>query len=322
MRFNVFLILSFVLWSCGDKSSYEQYHGEAQGTTFSISYDFSEDMEDEVDSVFNSMDALFSTYVQNSEVKKFNEAENRVKLDPDFFDLWEKCWELNIETDGLFDPTLGPLLSLYKKSPENLDSNDVERALELTGLPLIRRNDLLLSKDKAEVSLNFDAVAQGYTVDKISELFEAKGIENYMIEVGGEIRAKGRNALNKTWVIGIDKPLGGNRREIILAIQLDDKAMATSGNYRKFYVIDGQSFGHILNPKTGFPERSNILSMTVFSDECYKADAYATAMMSLSLEEIKDWSENKPDISVIALYTNGTDTLSYMSRNLESLIVN
>ncbi|HAW51359.1 MAG TPA: hypothetical protein DCX54_03370 [Flavobacteriales bacterium] len=313
--------LLFLLVSCGEHEGFRSYSGEAQGTTFSIVYDYQPgDLEDEIDSLLASMDFHFSTYAEGSMINLVNTADRPVKVDDLFVDLWEKCWDVNITTNGYFDPTLGPVLALYDFDDYNdlsVDSAEVEEALKQTGMHLIRIQNHELTKKNVNVTLNFNAVAQGYSVDVISEFFERKGIQNYMVEIGGELRVKGANDKNKPWSIGIDKPVQTQSRKLLLKTSLRDRSLATSGNYRKFKKINGMSAGHILNPKTGYSEQTNVLSVSVMAGSCYRADAMATAFMNMQLKDIKTLEQDDPDLSVIVVYLEARDTAVYVSPGVD-----
>lgn len=317
---NLIFTLFVLMSSCQQKGEYIEYHGEAQGTTFSIKYKdkAQRDFEEEIDSILNRMDLLFSTYVETSQISEFNKSALGVEIDPLFSDLWEKCWELNIESDGYFDPTLKPVFEAYGNMDKDvLDSGMIQKALTQTGMVLIRQEDnMLIKKDKA-VRIDLNAVAQGYSADCLMEFFQEQGIRDAMIEIGGEVRVSGKNPRNKPWVIGIDKPIMG-KRALMATIQLDDEAMATSGNYRKFEVIDGKSVGHIINPKTGFPSETSVLSVSVIAKDCYRADALATALMSRDRNEIVEFDQDSDDVSLLAIYlTEEGDTAVYFSEKLK-----
>jgi thiamine biosynthesis lipoprotein len=157
------------------------------------------------------------------------------------------------------------------------------------------------------VMIDVNAIAQGYSVDVVSQFFESKGIKNYLVEIGGEVRGKGTNAKNNHWRIGVDKPSDGNMdpgKELEAIIEIDNKSLATSGNYRKFFVEDGVKYAHTIDPKTGFPARNTLLSATVVCDDCMTADAYATVFMVLGVEKSKELLPKLPGIEVYFIYSN------------------
>ena len=308
--------------SCGEHEGFRSYHGDAQGTTFSIKYDYkTHDLEDEVDSILESMDDHFSTYKENSMISLVNQSSAPVEVDDIFTDLWEKCWDLNITSNGYFDPTLGPVLNLYNFDSEkevSIDSSKIEEALRQTGMHLINIQNNKLNKRNKDVKLNLNAVAQGYSVDVIADFMEGIGVKNYMVEIGGELRVRGVNDKGETWIIGIDKPLLKQERELLLKLPLKDLSLATSGNYRKFKRINGKNAGHIINPQTGYSEQSNVLSVSVLSSSCYEADGMATAFMNMHVEDIIQIEADSPDLSVIVIYLESSDTLIYTSQGIKA----
>lgn len=311
------IIISLAGASCSD---YVYYQGEAQGTSFQVKYMSREGVEfgDEIDSILNLADDHFSTYVSNSLISQFNASPRGTRVDSLFIDLWEKCWELYIESDGYFDPTLYPVSKAYAEMKDRLDTGLLRQSLSNTGMPLVvLRGDSLLKK-KAGVSLDLNAVAQGYTVDLISGFLEERKVKHYMVEIGGEVRARGKNEEGRAWTIGIEKPMPA-RMAIISRLKLDGLSCATSGNYRKFREIGGEKYGHIINPMTGLPVETNVLSISVLSEDCYRADALATALMNRSGEEIKEIDNGHGDFMVFLVESVNGDTVVYMSPDLGKL---
>jgi len=325
MKYKIlFIAVLFLLYSCEEPGSYRVYQGEAQGTTFSIKYkDLNDEYEHEFDSILSLIDMEFSTYEEDSRISNFNRSFSGVQSSVLFKNLWENCWELNIESDGYFDPTLAPVLKLYdfdNSQGITVDSADVYGALSSTGMHLIKVSNDSIVKEKAAVKLDFNGVAQGYSVDLIARLLESKQVNDYMVEIGGEVRAKGHNPSNETWTIGIDRPKESGSRELIAKVKLDGISVATSGNYRKFKMVNGKKMGHIVNPKTGFMRETNIISVSVFSTECYRSDAMATAFMNMDMEEILNVESHSDDLGVLVIYTQGLDTLNYISERYKSIL--
>lgn len=306
-----------ILVGCGSDKNVHEYSGQAQGTYFSVKYHKSgHDAEAGLDSIFRAIDNQFSAYIDNSAVTRFNTAHDGATVDSEFLDLWEKCWELNIETDGYFDPTLASVIQLYKEFDKGIDTSRVIESLSQTGMQMITADGDFLSKKVPGIRLDFDGVAQGYTVDVIATYLDLQGVENYLIEVGGEVRTKGKNESGHYWTIGIDDPSAGKNRKIMHKIALHDKSLATSGNYRKFREINGKRIGHIIDPKTGFPAETSLLSVSVVCRDCYRADGLATAFMNMSAQEVIDLSSEMKDIDIFLVYLSAGDTLSFESPNL------
>ncbi|MEQ9064918.1 MAG: FAD:protein FMN transferase [Vicingaceae bacterium] len=314
----------FSMYGCNQSDGMKTYNGEAQGTTFHIIYACEYDLEPEIDSVLELADVHFSTYRKGSMINRINKTSESAAVDDLFTELWEHCWDLNIRSNGYFDPSLAPVLALYDFddiSAMDLDSEMVKEALAHTGMHLMSVENGVARKKDSRFEMNMNAVAQGYTVDLIANFLSARKCSSYMVEIGGELRCKGKKKNGEEWVIGIDKPIQAGSRELFAKVSLMNASMATSGNYRKFKTINGSSVGHIINPKSGFPERSNILSISVIANECYEADAMATAFMNMAVEEVKAADGADPGIKLFMIYLEGMDTLHYQSPGLKAQLI-
>lgn len=292
VKYSITLCLFLGVLACVDKQQQDliQMQGYAQGTTYHISYPavHGRSFKFEVDSILMAVDRSLSTYQEHSLISQFNRTDTFVVMDHFFKEVFNISNQINQQTDGLFDPTVAPLVNAWGfgfESWEHVDSLTIDSIMDFVGWQKIdRRGDTLMKLDK-RVMLDFNAVAQGYTVDVLAAFLESKGILNYMVEVGGEVRVKGEKAPSTLWKIGVDKPVVSASRTLSAVIQLADRSMATSGNYRKFYVKDGKQYSHTIDPTTGYPVKHTLLSATVVSDGCAFADAYATAFMVMGLNE-------------------------------------
>jgi thiamine biosynthesis lipoprotein len=270
----------------------ERLDGYAQGSTYHITYlkPAEVQLERGIDSILNAVDESVSTYERGSLISQVNRGDT-VKPDAIMLAMLRQSKDVYRQTKGAFDPTVGSLVQFWGFGPKKLrtaDSSKVDSLLRYSGL-----NQVLWSKKRFYLPANFqldcNAIAQGYTVDLIAEYLEKKGLENYLVEVGGEVRCKGANLKGDVWRIGIDKPVSQidqqNRFQAI--VKLDGVALATSGNYRKFWVDEetGTRYAHTLNPKTGFPARNRLLSASVVAPTAALADAYATAFMVMGQEK-------------------------------------
>lgn len=315
------------LVSCNHAIKEHAVTGEAQGTTYTVKYiqhDEQEGLKEELDSLLLSIDNSMSTYKPSSLISALNTGE-RIEMDPMFLDVFYRSNEINSITDGAFDPTIGPLISAWGfnfESPMKLDSFKVDSLKSLCGFNQFIVEKPFLEIIKTEASLNFNAIAQGYSVDLMAKLLDAKKIENYYVELGGELIVKGKNKEGKLWRIGIDKPQGENlARNLSHIIPLNNKAMATSGNYRKFYEVDGVKYSHTISPKTGFPVKHNLLSATVIADNCMDADAFGTSFMVLGLEKSIEILDENPNLDAILIYSEGEELKSYYTPNIESSVI-
>lgn len=303
---SLLILITILLSSCNPPEKYGEkisIQGEAQGTTFSIIYyDINNiNYSSEFDSILDAFDKSVSIYDSNSIISKFNRNEPNVIPDEIFMENFYLSKEIHKKTDGAFDMTVGPLVNAWGfgfKHKDNINSHLIDSLMEFVGDEkiLIPYNNIL--KLDPRVQIDFNAIAQGYSVGVIAKFLELKGIENYLVEIGGEVLGKGTKDNGDFWLVGIDKPIddGNYERELQAKISLKNKAMATSGNYRKFYIENGIKYSHTIDPKTGYPVQHPLLSVTVITDDCAKADAYATAFMVMGLEKAKEFLASNKDI--------------------------
>ncbi len=314
MKFTALAILILIfLNACQTKKSeYLKISGFAQGTSYHITYENSKnkDYSEAIDSILKAFDKSCSTYDSTSIISRINDNDPTVEADDWFIDVFKKSAEVNNASDGAFDITVGPVVNAWGFGNGPVAKHDtayIQSLLQYVGMEKVSLNGKKISKKYPEVKLDVNALAQGYSVDVLCHFFDEKGIKNYLVEIGGEVRGKGTNAKNNLWHIGIDQPGEGNMmpgNELQAIIQIDNKALATSGNYRAFYVENGVKYAHTIDPKTGFPAKNTLLSATVVCDDCMTADAYATAFMVLGLEKSKELLKKLPDIEVYFIYSN------------------
>lgn len=301
MRLRLILIISLtiILSSCTQKENeYYSFSGFAQGTTYSVIYNSETDidshsMKEEIDSLLMSFDYSLSTYNKSSLITALNNGSDVV---PDSFmlEVFNKAREISQLTDGAFDITLGPLINAWgfgpdaqrKFKPEMLDS-----LMQLVGMDKLTITKDKISKLDKNMYIDVNAIAQGYSVDVICNYLISRGVERCLAEVGGEVRTIGSKHSNKAWQVAIDKPKDNNHipgADIQAIMKLNNKSLATSGNYRKFYEgEDGVKYSHTIDPLTGAPVQHKLLSATIITDDCISADAFATACMVLGLEKSK-----------------------------------
>jgi thiamine biosynthesis lipoprotein len=316
---------------------YQTIEGEAQGSYYRITYADSagRDFTPQVEKLLDDMNMEVSTYLDSSIISRFNTASGTdfsfSAKSRYFLDNYLKSREVFRESAGAFDPTVMPLVSYWgfgakPKKISAVDSLKVDSLLRFVGLTQIMmlpkgRDSVILRKELPGVQLDFNAIAQGYTVDEVGRLLEANGVFHYLVDIGGEVLAKGRNPRGKDWTIGINTPReDGQTEEIFATVPLRNRALATSGNYRKFYEVDGVKYSHTINPRTGYPERNTLLSASVFAPDAMSADAYATACMVLDaqngmamIERLENLEAyfiiGKPDGSMGVQYSSGLKSL-------------
>lgn len=289
----------------------QQNNGAALGTTYTLSY-FTEaevDYQQEIDSVFRAVNQSLSTYLPTSAIAKINQGDTTVVVDAMFRAVFEISSAVHKASQGYFDPTIGVLANAWGFGPEAsvpLDSATVDSLLAYVGWNKVQLNhDNTIRKAHPAIRFDFNAVAKGYAIDRLGALLTAKGIEHYLVEVGGEVRAKGQNLrTQRQWTVGIDDPQAEANRRLKLVVFLHDRALASSGNYRQFWVdpATGERYGHTLNPKTGYPKTSSVLSASVVASSCAVADAYATAFMAMDLEDTQRLLKQQHTLEAYILY--------------------
>ncbi|CAN5708146.1 FAD:protein FMN transferase [soil metagenome] len=304
-------------------------NGKAQGTTYQVTWfsDNEYNYQKEIDSVFKTIDLSLSTYVPASIISKINKNDTPVLVDKYFTDVYQKAMEVSEKTNGLFDITIAPVINAwgfgFTKKAE-VDSSMIDSLLNFVGYKKIKLEGNKLLKEQPQMMLDFNAIAQGYTVDVIAGFLESKGIKNYLVELGGEVKTKGRKPGNVSWKIGIDQPVDSavEGRPLKAIIKLDNRALATSGNYRKFYILDGKKYAHIIDPHTGYPAKHNLLSASVLADDCMTADAYATAFMVMGVGKAKEFlaSHRELTLDVFFIYDNNGVWETYSSEGLKNSI--
>lgn len=321
--FLLVVILSVLLAACtGEKSDLVTLNGEAQGSTFTIKYRDAQqrDLSKPVDSVLKAIDQSLSLWVEGSTVNAFNKATTEFTCDDSHFRIMvarsEQLWN---ETEGAFDPTVLPLVrawGLGKEGSGTLDTVAVDSILRFVGMGRLDMDEdwrergvfppkITYRKAYPEVQFDPNGIAQGYTVDVLAQLLEARGITNYMVEVGGEVRARGLNDRGGIWTIQIDKPLEGQEHVEQVVVPLADRSLATSGNYRKFIEVDGKRYGHTIDPRTGRPAMNTLLSASIIADDCATADALATAMLVLGFEEAQLWLRHNSGVEAYLVMDDG-----------------
>ena len=307
---------------------YNRVSGFALGTSYHITYGAldSVDFSNDIDSILKDFELSLSTYQPASLISMINRNETD-SVDMKFKKNFEIAKEVYEASDGAFDITVLPLVNAWGFGPgtkQDIDSMLIDSLLQFVGMDKIRIEDNRVIKDNPGVTLDLNAIAKGYSVDVVADFLEKRKVNNYMIEIGGELRTKGLNPNHEVWKIGLDKPFFGNMmpgQNLQAVILLDEKSLATSGNYRRFYEEDGVKYTHSIDPKTGYPARSSLLSATIISDECIVADAYATACMVMGLEKAKALLANHPELEAYLIFGDEEGEFQiYLTGGMEKLI--
>ena len=305
IRLMALAFVAFLVVCCNTDNGYKRIEGFAQGGTYHIIYSLPDGGQpdqilSEVEASLQAIDFSLSGYNRKSILSRVNAGED-VALDSHFiktFNLSKEVWALS---EGMFDPSAAPLFDIWGfgfEDRESVTQAKTDSILAFVGMDKVQLEDrdgeCHLVKSDSRVKLNFNAIAQGYTCDAVAEVLDAFGCENYLVEIGREIVCKGHNARGELWTIGLDKPVDGNMDEgenLQEILKVTDCGIVTSGNYRKFYVVDGEKFAHTINPKTGRPVTHNLLSATVTAGSGALADAFATWFMVVGPDKARELSE-------------------------------
>lgn len=309
----IFIVFLAIFSACNRNVDKKDFvlQGEVFGTTYNITYlNASKEYQNSLDSLFLAFNQSLSTYIPTSDISKINDGDLTVEVDDFFVEVFEKSKRIHQETDGFFDPTVGNLVNAYGFGPEKgnfiLSDSLINEFMKDIGFEKVSLKGRKINKENPNVFLDFNSIAKGFAIDIIARFFDSKKVDNYLIEIGGEIRSKGSKKDNKPWVIQIVNPSNVQDENGFTILKLADISMATSGNYRKYRVTDdGKKYVHTVNPKTGLATESNLLSASVFTKtNCADADAYATAFMAMGFEKSKQFLEKNLDIKAILIYTD------------------
>ncbi|MCC6462493.1 MAG: FAD:protein FMN transferase [Saprospiraceae bacterium] len=317
-RTYIFFLWLPLCWAAcqADPPRYMRLEGQAQGTTFHLVYRDAagRDFSGSVDSLFRLIDHSMSLWDSSSIIRQLNRNEPSARADVHFAEVFRQAQAVSEVTGGAFDITVGPLVKAwgfsYKKGLPPPDSAQVDSLQQCIGFQKVRLDNGVLLKANPRMEVDLNAIAQGYTVDVMAQFLEQKGVTDYMVEIGGELRTAGRNEKNEPWQIGIDKPQSTESadRPLQAVVSLSGQSMATSGSYRKFVLREGKKFSHAIDPKTGYPITHQLLSVSVLARDCATADAYATAFLVMGLEKTFALAE-KTGLEVYAIYADGEGAL-------------
>ena len=306
---------------------YYTVNGLIFGTVYNITYQYDDDLKAEIDEELKKFDGSLSPFNDTATITRINRNEDIVP-DTFFTNVFRRSMEISKETNGAFDITVAPLANAWGfgfKKGAFPDSAMIDSLLEITGYTkVVLSEEGKVVKQDERMMLSCSAVAKGYAVDVIAQFLAKKGITNFMVDIGGEIVARGENPKKELWRIGINKPVDDSlsiNQELQTVLNVTDVGIATSGNYRNFYYRDGKKYAHTIDPRTGYPVQHNILSATVVAKDCMSADAYATAFMVMGLEEAERFANAHPDIDACFIYTDGNGELqTYYTKGMERFI--
>jgi thiamine biosynthesis lipoprotein len=303
------LLLAIITISCQRNDI--TIRGFIQGSTYSITYNSSKNInyKNDIENLLAKFDTSLSTYLPVSTISKIN-SNNSNSTDFFFRTVFNKSQKIARETNGAFDITVAPIVNAWGfgfSEKENVDSLLIDSLLHYVGYNKLQIINKKLIKTNNNIMIDMNAIAQGYSVDVVADFLDKKNIDNYIVEIGGELKTKGVNYKKESWKVGLDKPLDNNNipgENLQVIIKLNNKALATSGNYRKFYKKNGVKYSHTINPKTGYPVNHSLLSATVITKKCIDADGYATSFMVIGLEKSLDFLKKHPELDAYFVYSD------------------
>lgn len=301
--------LYLFIWNKHSKN-YIYNQGKTQGTYYNVTYFHPKgiDLQAKIEARMLAFDSVFSVYNTYSIISRINRNDTNVQTNADFEYLFTVAQSISAHTQGAFDITVGPLVKAWGFSSDNTHNHhqpNINDLLSMVGYEKIHIKNHRLLKSDSRISINVNAIAQGYSVDLIAKLLENNGCTDYMVEIGGELMCKGKNPTGSDWKIGIANPIDDSTNvsnKLQNTIAVTNKAVSTSGNYRKFYYKNGKKYAHIIDPRTGYPTTNNILSVTVIAPTCIVADAYATAFMVLGVDSALQLCKKNPQLDCYLIY--------------------
>jgi FAD:protein FMN transferase len=310
----------FMSVSCKQELTNTKLNGPIFGTFYDVTYasDSNENYQKSLDSIFAAINQSMSNYQADSDISKVNKHELEV-VDAHFIEVFKASKKIYNQTNGLFDPTIGTLVNAWNfGSEENKtkpDSLRIDSLMQFVGFEkIILRNNTLIKTDPKPY-LDFNAIAKGYAVDLVADFLESKNVANYLVNIGGELRTKGENIeKHNGWTVGIENPNFDGSQSYDKVFVLKDKAMATTGTYRKFKLdANGKRYAHIIDTKTGYPTKTNILSVSVIADDCMMADGYATAFQAMGIENVKQFLTEHSELQAHLIFENENMKLEQLS---------
>ena len=294
-----FLFIGFgllLLVSCTEKAAFQKNSNLVFGTIYNITYQYADDLQAEIEAELQRVDGEFSMFNPQSTVARINGGDSTVERSAMFCEIFELAQTVNKETNGAFDIYVAPLVNAWGFGFKH------------DQLPTPQQVDSLL---KIRDQMDFSAIAKGYGCDVVARLLRSHGIENFMVEIGGEVVLSGHNDKGQPWHIGVNKPVENPEDgDLQTVLSITDCAIATSGNYRNFYYKDGQRYAHTIDPRTGYPVQHSLLSATVVAADCATADAYATSFMVLGLDSAQAVLNSHPELKAYLIYSDESGQMS------------
>ncbi len=312
----VFISTIVILASCkrdGHPERLMQIRGEIFGTYYAVSYYCTDGhvYEKEIDSLLNDFNQSMSYYVENSLISKINRNDTSI-MDGYFSVVLQRSLEIYEKTDGAFDVTVAPLVNAWGfgfASKKDMTQQKVDSLLQFTGLNMVFIDGNSVMKHDQRVQFDFNAIAKGYASDLVAGLLESKGIKSYLVDIGGDLIVGDVKPDGSKWRIALERPAEkyDDPQEYDHIVEVINRAAATSGSYRRYYEKNGQRYSHTIDPKSGYPVQNNLLSVTVFANDCMTADAYATAFMVMGKEKARGFAEKRDDLEAFFIFSKNMD---------------
>ena len=327
-RVFILFIGLVILASCGKQPKKMALQGLAQGSYYAVTYydEQGRNFQHEIDSIFHAVDMSVNLWVDSSVISKVNRNEE-VVLDQIFIDNFNIAQEAAKLSDGYFDPTVSPIVAAWGfsyKVGDSITPQLIDSLKQWVDYRKVRIENGKVIKENPAITLDFNAIAQGYTSDQIAAFLESRGIKSYLVDTGGEIMAKGEKTNGKPWIVGIEKPAENKDSEQVVQtrIALRDKGLVTSGSTRKYVERNGKRYSHSINPKTGYPVEHNVLSVTVLAENSVWADALASICMVMGLEQSLPLIESLDGVEAYYIYSNEQNELeTFATEGFKTLIV-
>ena len=310
LGFLAFLIIGTVLIIKHQHNMpYQHNRGQIFGTFYSITYQCDNDLQKEIEAELKKVDQALSMFNKESIISKINRNE-KVELNEMFLQVFILAQKVSQDTDGAFDITVAPLVNAWGfgfKTGDQPSVASIDSLMSTVGYNKISLKGRQVFKENKNTMLDCSAIAKGYGSDVVAAFLKKRGIENFMVEIGGEVVTQGISEKRVPWRIGVTKPTEDSLSigdELQTVLNVTNKAMATSGNYRNFYYKDGKKYAHTIDPKTGYPVQHSLLSATVLANNCATADAYATSFMVMGIEKAKAVLERHPELMAYFIYSD------------------
>lgn len=315
-RIALGFVLIILFTGCSKLYQKMTINGQTQGTYYAITYfDYEgRNFRPDIDSILAAFDRSVSLWNPRSIITRVNNNDPSVVPDDWFIDLFNKSKEVSRITSGAFDMTVGPLVNAWGFGFENrltMDSLKVDSLLQFIGYQQVDIENGSVIKKDPRIRIDFNAIAQGYAVDLLALFLKSQHIDIFLIDIGGEVIARGLKPDGSKWRVGIEKPAAdpSDERQLKAILELKDEAIATSGNYRKFYEINGIRYSHTIDPSSGYPARNSLLSVSVRAASCWKADAYATAFMVMGLDRSLEFLSGCEELDAYLVYSDTSGVL-------------